>query len=129
MRVTCVSLLAVVLGVPTLARAATWQIDPVHSAAQFSARHMMVSNVQGEFGKVTGTVNIDDKDITKTTIEATIDVSTINTREPKRDAHLKSPDFFDVAKYPTMTFKSTSVKRASGAPGGENKLVIVGDLT
>ena len=108
----------------SLACASNWQIDPAHSAAQFSVRHMMVSNVRGEFGKMTGWVNLDDKDTGHSTAEATIDTTTINTREPKRDTHLKSPDFFDVEKYPTMTFKSTSFKKV--AP---EKYKVAGDLT
>src|ERR1041385_4683475 len=75
---------------PSFAYAAGWEIDPSHSAAQFSVRHMMVSNVRGEFGKMTGTAQIDDKDLSKSSVEATIDVASINTREPKRDGHLKS---------------------------------------
>jgi polyisoprenoid-binding protein YceI len=106
------------------ARASVWEIDSTHSSAQFSVKHMMVSNVKGQFGKVTGTVNLDDKDITKSTVEVTIDVKTIDTREPKRDGHLKSPDFFDVAKYPTITFKSTKVEKA-----GKGKLKVTGDLS
>ena len=104
--------------------ASTWEIDPAHSSATFSIRHMTVSNVRGEFGKVTGTVNWDDADVTKSTAEATIDTTTINTHEPKRDAHLKSPDFFDSEKYPTITFKSTHVQKV-----GSNHLKITGDLT
>lgn len=106
------------------ARADAWEIDGTHSAAHFSVRHMMVSNVRGDFGKVTGALNIDDKDLTKSTVEATIDASSINTREPKRDGHLKSPDFFDVAKFPTITFKSKKVEAA-----GAGKLKVTGDLT
>jgi polyisoprenoid-binding protein YceI len=102
----------------------TWDIDPSHSGAHFSVRHMMVSNVRGEFGKVTGTVQLDDKDVTKSTINAVIDASTINTRDAKRDEHLKAPDFFDVAKYPNITFKSKKVEKA-----GDNKLKVTGDLT
>jgi polyisoprenoid-binding protein YceI len=104
--------------------ASTWEIDPAHSSARFSIRHMMISNVQGEFGKVTGTVNWDEADVTKSTVETTIDATTINTHDPKRDEHLKSPEFFDVAKYPTITFKSTRVKK-----GGADRLAIAGDLT
>jgi len=85
---------------------------------------MTISNVRGEFGKVTGTVNWDDADVTKSTAEATIDATTINTHEPKRDAHLKSPDFFDVEKNPTITFKSTQVQKV-----GADHLKITGNLT
>lgn len=106
------------------ARADAWEIDGTHSAAHFSVRHMMVSNVRGDFGKVVGTLNLDEKDATKSTVEATIDASTINTREPKRDAHLKSGDFFDVAKFPTITFKSKKVEAAAAG-----KLKVTGDLT
>jgi polyisoprenoid-binding protein YceI len=106
------------------AHAAAWEIDSSHSSAQFSVRHLMVSNVRGEFGKVTGTVDFDAKDPSKAKVEATIDAGTINTREQKRDEHLKSPDFFDVAKYPTITFKSKKVVAA-----GAGKLKVTGDLT
>lgn len=104
----------VVLAAAGLAQAAfgsTWKIDPDHSAAEFSVKHMMVSNVKGSFSNVNGTVNLDDKDPAKSSVEATIDTSTINTQQAKRDADLKSPSFLDVAKYPSMTFKSTLVKK------------------
>ncbi|AKJ06887.1 polyisoprenoid-binding protein YceI [Archangium gephyra] len=114
---------ALVLAAPSLAFAAEYEIDSAHSGAQFSVKHMMVSNVRGAFSKVTGTANIDEKDITKSTVEAVIDATTINTNEPKRDEHLKSPDFFDTAKYPTITFKSTKVEKA-----GQN-LKVSGDLS
>ncbi len=111
---------------PALALAATqtYEIDPAHSSATFSVKHLMVANVKGEFGNVKGTVNLDEKDLSKSSTQATIDATTINTREPKRDAHLKSPDFFDVEKYPTITFQSKSWKKA-----GKDKLKVVGDLT
>jgi polyisoprenoid-binding protein YceI len=114
----------ILLALPAAAQVASWKIDSAHSAANFSVRHMMVSTVRGTFGKLTGTVQFDPKDLTKTVVETTIDVTTVNTNEPKRDAHLKSPDFFDVEKFPTMTFKSKSVKPVS--PG---KLKMTGDLT
>ena len=107
-----------------LAQTSTWNVDPAHTQSTFSVRHMVISNVRGEFGKTTGTVTVDDKDVSKSKVEATIDASTINTREEKRDAHLKSPEFFDVAKYPTITFKSTKVEKA-----GQGKLKVTGDLT
>ena len=110
--------------VPVSAQASEWVFDSAHTSAQFSVKHMMVSTVRGAFSKISGTVHLDDKDVTKSTVEVTIPVDTIDTREPKRDAHLKSVDFLDVAKFPAMTFKSTKV--AQGAPG---KLVVEGILT
>lgn len=103
---------------------ATYDIDASHSSAQFSVRHLMVSNVKGQFSKVTGTVQYDPQNVGASKIDASIDVSTIDTREPKRDGHLKSPDFFDVQKFPTMRFVSKRVMPAS--PG---KLKLLGDLT
>ena len=105
------------------AQASVWEVDSVHSSAEFSVRHMMVSTAKGRFDKVTGTVNLDDKSPTKSTVEITIDPSTIDTHEPKRDGHLKSPDFFDVAKFPTITFKSTKIEKA-----GKAKFKVTGDL-
>jgi len=104
--------------------ASEWTIDSAHSSAGFTVKHMMVTNVHGSFGKVAGTVHVDDKDATKDTIDATIDVASITTNEPKRDGHLKSPDFFDADKNPTITFKSAKVEKS-----GKNKLKITGDLT
>ncbi len=114
---------ALVLASPSLAFAAEFVIDSAHSAANFSVKHMMVSNVRGSFSKVTGTANIDEKDITKSTVEAVIDATTVNTNEPKRDEHLRSADFFDTAKYPTITFKSTKVEQAGQG------LKVTGNLT
>lgn len=108
---------------PATGWATTWEIDPAHSNVEFSVRHLMVTTVKGHFQKVTGTIEIDDKNITKSTVDVTIDASSIDTQEPKRDGHLKSADFFDVAKYPTATFKSTKVEKA-----GNGKLKVTGDL-
>lgn len=101
----------------------TYDIDPAHSAAQFSVRHLMVSNVRGEFSKLKGTIVYDAKNLAVSKVEATIDVNTVDTREEKRDAHLKSPDFFDAAKFPAMSFKSKQVSKAGG------KVLVKGDLT
>lgn len=106
------------------AAGAVYDIDPAHSAAHFTVRHMMVSNVRGEFSKVTGTVEYDPANPAAAKVEATIDATTINTREPKRDAHLKSADFFDVANHPQIRFVSKRVM-----PAGPGKLKVLGDLT
>ncbi|HXA79421.1 MAG TPA: YceI family protein [Candidatus Acidoferrales bacterium] len=116
--------LAAALAVPSLAATSTWNLDPMHSNAQFSVRHLGISNVQGEFTKVGGTVVIDDTDITKSTVEATIDATSVDTRVSRRDDDLKSDGFFNVAQFPTITFKSTSVEKA-----GDGKLKVTGDLT
>ncbi len=102
----------------------TWTIDSAHSGAQFTVRHMMVSNVRGQLSNITGTVVYDPANPAASKVDATIDVNTINTNEPKRDAHLKSPDFFDAGKYPTMRFVSKRVM-----PAGPGKLKLLGDLT
>ncbi len=102
----------------------TWSIDPAHSVVEFKVKHMMISNVKGQFAGVSGTLSLDDADLTKSRIEASIDTASINTREPQRDAHLKSADFFDVEKFPTLAFKSTRV--TAGRDGG---LAVEGDLT
>lgn len=112
------------LGLPAFSQGETWNIDPVHTSAQFAVRHLMVSTVRGEFGKVDGAVNLDDQNPTKSSVDATIDVASLNTRVAKRDEHLKSPDFFDVAKYPTIAFKSKRIEAA-----GEGKFKVIGDLT
>ena len=115
--------LAAALALPAIAGTTTWQIDPMHSSAQFAVTHLMLSTVRGEFHGLKGTLNLDDKDITKSTVEVTIDVNSVDTQEPNRDAHLKSPDFFDLDKYPTMTFVSKSAKKAA------HGLDVSGDLT
>ncbi len=100
------------------------QVDPAHSTATFAIKHMMVSTVHGNFGKVTGTVNHDPKDPTKSSANIQIDPASLDTRVEKRDAHLKSADFFDVQKCPEMIFKSTKVEKA-----GDKKYKVTGDLT
>ncbi|HZT31535.1 MAG TPA: YceI family protein [Bryobacteraceae bacterium] len=102
----------------------TYQIDSAHSSAQFSVRHMMIANVKGEFTGISGTVAFDADKPAASTIDVVIDASSIATREPQRDAHLKSPDFLDTAKYPSITFKSTRVE--ASAPGYAQ---VTGDLT
>jgi polyisoprenoid-binding protein YceI len=102
----------------------TYQIDPAHSSAQFKVRHMMIANVKGAFDKIIGTVNFDPANPSASTVDATIEVASISTREEQRDAHLKSPDFFDVEKFPTITFKS---KRVTAA--GSGSFTVVGGLT
>jgi polyisoprenoid-binding protein YceI len=106
------------------AQAVHWRIDTLHSSAQFSVKHMMISTVRGQFGGVKGTVVYDPRNPASATVEATIECSTVNTGEPKRDADLKTAEFFDVKKYPVMTFKSKRVEVA-----GAGKLKVTGDLT
>ena len=125
-----VSRIAVIVGttvglsVPAVAATSTWQIDPQHSSAQFAVRHLGLSTVRGAFSKLSGTMVRDDQDITNSSVEVTIDVNTVDTREPDRDKDLRSERFFDVAHFPTMTFKSKKVEQV--APG---KLRVTGDLT
>jgi polyisoprenoid-binding protein YceI len=109
---------------PAMAFASTWQIDPVHTNIQFTVRHLMISNVKGVFHKFNGTFEIDDKDITKTKASATIDTASIDTGIEKRDEDLRSANFFEVVKYPTMTFVSKKFTRV-----GTNKFKMTGDLT
>ena len=114
----------IALSLPAFAFASTWTIDSDHSNVGFKVRHLMVSNVKGSFEKFTGTVEIDDKDIAKSKVEVSIDTNSVNTNVAKRDVHLRSADFFDVAKYPAMTFVSKKV-----AKSGKDKLNVTGDLT
>ena len=102
----------------------TWKIDPAHTAAQFAVKHMMIATVRGEFKGVTGTVIWDDQDVAKSSVDVTIDAKTVNTGEEKRDQDLRSANFFEVEKYPTLTFKSKKVESA-----GSGKLKVTGDLT
>ena len=101
--------LAAILSMSASAGTTTWQIDPKHSAAQFGVSHLMLSTVRGEFHNLSGTILLDDKDITKSSVNVTIDATTLDTREPDRDKDVKSANFLDVEKYPTFTFKSTMV--------------------
>ena len=123
-RTTIGAALAAVLAVSAAATTTTWQIDPQHTAAGFAVKHLMISTVRGQFKGVTGTINWEDQDISKSTVDITIDANTVDTSEPKRDADLKSDKFFDVAKYPTITFKSKKIEQVSAG-----KLKITGDLT
>ena len=119
-------LLVVAALAPAFASAgtSTWNVDPMHSRVGFAVKHLVISTVRGEFKKYEGKVVLDDADLTKSTVEATIDPATIDTGVADRDAHLRSPDFFDVAKNPSVTFKSTKV-----AAAGPGKLAVTGDLT
>src|SRR5579871_3341428 len=102
----------------------TWKLDPAHSSAEFKVKHMMISNVKGTFTGITGTLTEHTGDSSLSSVAASFDVSTINTHDAQRDGHLKSADFFDVEKYPTMTFTSTKVDRI-----GEAEYRVTGDLT
>jgi polyisoprenoid-binding protein YceI len=123
-RIALTTGLAAALSLPAPAANSNWQIDPAHSSAQFSVRHMAISTVRGAFSKVTGSVVFDDKDVSKSTVEVTIDANSVDTRVPDRDNDLRSEKFFDVTHYPSITFKSKRV--AQVAPG---KLKVTGDLT
>ena len=123
-RTVFIVLTALAMAASAAAQAGTWQIDPNHSAAQFSVRHLGVSTVRGAFTKVSGTANYNPSDPSKTTLEATIDTNSVDTRVEARDKDLRSPHFLEVEKYPTITFHSKQAKAA-----GEGKLQITGDLT
>ena len=101
-----------------------WDVDPSHSSANFKVRHLMVSHVRGELGPIAGTVWIDDQDVTRSRVDISIYARKIATRDDKRDEHLRSADFLDVANHPTVTFKSTRVERGAG-----DELRVTGDLT
>ena len=101
----------------------TWNIDPVHSTAEFKVKHMMISNVKGQFSAI-GVISLDEYDVTKSQVEASIEVGSINTHNPDRDAHLKSADFFDVQTFPILSFSSTRV-----SPKGEGELTVEGNPT
>ncbi|MGD0682166.1 MAG: YceI family protein [Terracidiphilus sp.] len=106
-----------------MAQTSAWATDPAHSEVDFSIRHMGVSNVHGRIGGVKGTLVYNEADVTKSTVTVTIDPSSVDTGEPKRDAHLKTDTFFDVAKFPTATFTSSSVVKNG------SKLTVNGNLT
>jgi polyisoprenoid-binding protein YceI len=102
----------------------TWNIDPAHSVAEFKVKHMMIANVKGQFAKITGTLTFDESDLSKSRVEAVIDAASIETRDAQRDAHLKSADFFDVEKFPTLSFASTNVSLVR-----DGELAVEGELT
>ncbi|PYX95667.1 MAG: protein yceI precursor [Acidobacteria bacterium] len=120
-----ISLFAVALFTAAVwAQGAEWQIDPAHTTAGFTVRHMGISNVHGRFVKTAGSAIIDDNDVTKSSVTATMEVNTIDTGNENRDSDLKSPNYFDAAQFPQITFKSKSISK-----NGEGKLKVVGDLT
>ena len=102
----------------------TWNIDPVHSVAEFKVKHMMISNVKGQFTGLKGVLTLDEANITNSNVQASIDAASISTRDAQRDAHLKSADFLDVEKVPTLSFNSTRISRA-----GDGELAVAGELT
>ena len=102
----------------------TWNIDPVHSGAEFKVKHMMISNVKGQFTGVKGVLALDESNLANSRVEASIDAASITTRDAQRDTHLKSADFFDVEKFPTLSFKSSRISRV-----GDGELTVAGDLT
>ena len=123
-RIVLAAALSATFALSMLANTTAYTIDPRHSSAQFAVTHLMISTVRGEFHAVNGTVVVDDSDYSKSSVNVTIDANTVDTREPDRDKHLKSADFFDVANHPTMTFVSTRVE-----PAGPGKLHVTGNLT
>src|SRR6266852_138634 len=123
-RIAILAGLAAVFSLPAAGATSEWKIDPPHSSAQFAVRHLTISTVRGAFSKVSGTVQLDDQDITKSSVEVTIDAASVDTRVPDRDQDLRSDRFFEVAKYPTITFKSKKVEQVAAG-----KLNITGDLT
>jgi polyisoprenoid-binding protein YceI len=102
----------------------TWNIDPVHSVAEFKVKHMMISNVKGQFTRIQGVLSLDETDLTQSRVEAVIEAASVSTRDEQRDAHLKSADFFDVEKFPTLSFKSTKISRTA-----DGELAVTGELT
>lgn len=123
-RIVHLGALILLLAGPAVAGTTTWQIDPDHTSAQFAIKHLMVSTVRGTMGPVTGTVTIDDGDITKSSVTASVDAKGIDTRNQKRDDDLRSPNFLDVAKYPSLTFTSKKVEKVA-----DGSYKVTGDLT
>ena len=123
-RIMRILAIAAICQLSSSAMASTWTIDPDHSNVQFKIRHLMIANVKGVFGKVKGAVRIDEKDMSKSAVDVTIEIDSINTGVAKRDAHLKSVEFFDAAKYPTMSFVSRKVTQS-----GKGKLKVLGVLS
>ena len=109
---------------PVQTAVTTWNIDPTHSVAEFKVKHMMIANVKGQFTKVSGSLILDESNLANSRAEATIEAASIHTRDEQRDAHLKSPDFFDVEKFPTLNFKSRSISIVR-----DGELAVEGDLT
>lgn len=124
MRRIIASLLAVFLVLPGMALASAWNIDPVHSHIGFKVRHLMVSNVKGSFDRYTATIDLDEQELTRSRVTVTIDTASINTAHQKRDEHLRSADFFDVARHPTMTYVAKSITNI-----GNGRFKVTGDLT
>jgi len=123
-RIAIMGVAILILALPAVVPAATWEFDSAHTGVHFKVRHLMVSNVRGDFEKVSGKIAYDERDISRSSAEITIDAASINTRVAQRDAHLKSPDFLDAAKYPAIFFRSKKVEKA-----GDGKLRMTGDLT
>jgi polyisoprenoid-binding protein YceI len=123
MRRLAVALAALLAAPAALAETAAWNLDPAHSQATFAVRHLGISTVRGEFNKLEGKLQLDEQDPTRSQVEVTIDVNSLDTRVDKRDAHLKSPDFFDAADHPQMTFKSTKIEKSG------NGYKVTGHLT
>ncbi len=122
-RIGIVSAIALLASLSALAQTSTWNIDPAHSTAQFTVRHLAISNVTGNFTKLTGSVVVNEKDLTQSQVSASIHVNSVDTRVEARNKDLKSPNFFDVEKYPTIEFKSKRIVNDGG------KLQVIGDLT
>jgi len=112
------------MSTPTATTLSTWTIDQAHSLAEFSVRHMMVSTTRGQFQNIEGTLQLDESDLTNSKVDVTIDVASLTTRDEKRDEHLRSADFFDVANQPKITFKSTRIEKKKG-----DDYLVHGDLT